>query len=69
MHRRHDLVVENNIMGIQVEIIKARSMEEVGESTRLDIQMDFNEIHVSILLPMLFRAFGYHNLYFCLVLF
>lgn len=35
-------------MGIQVEIIKARSMEEVGESTRLDIQMDFNEIHVSI---------------------
>ncbi|XP_058221220.1 protein SABRE-like isoform X1 [Rhododendron vialii] len=46
VHRRHDLVVENNIMGIQVEIIKERSMEEVGESTRLDIRMDFNEIHL-----------------------
>ncbi|KAF7141344.1 hypothetical protein RHSIM_Rhsim06G0070200 [Rhododendron simsii] len=46
VHRRHDLVVENNIMGIQVEIIKERSMEEVGKSTRLDIRMDFNEIHL-----------------------
>lgn len=46
MHREHDLIVENNIMGIQLKSIKSRSNEDVGESTRLDVQMDFSEIHV-----------------------
>ncbi|KAF5955463.1 hypothetical protein HYC85_008319 [Camellia sinensis] len=46
LHRGHDLLVENNIMGIQVKSIKSRSIEDVGESTRLDIQMDFSEIHL-----------------------
>lgn len=46
VHKGHDLVVENNIMGIQVKSTKSRSTEDVGESTRLDIQMDFSEIHV-----------------------
>ncbi|KAH7848975.1 hypothetical protein Vadar_011089 [Vaccinium darrowii] len=46
VHRRHDLVVENNIMGIQVEIIKARSINDAGESACLDIRMDFNELHL-----------------------
>ncbi|KAH7846573.1 hypothetical protein Vadar_015665 [Vaccinium darrowii] len=46
VHKGHDLVVENNIMGIQVKSTKSRSTEDVGESTRLDIQMDFSEIHL-----------------------
>lgn len=46
VHRVHGLVVENKIMGIQVKSTKSRSVEDVGESTRLDIQMDFSEIHV-----------------------
>ncbi|CAK7347282.1 unnamed protein product [Dovyalis caffra] len=46
VHREHDLVVENNIMGIQLKSIKSRSAEDVGETTRLDIQMDFSEIHL-----------------------
>ncbi|KAL6983112.1 hypothetical protein U1Q18_016506 [Sarracenia purpurea var. burkii] len=46
VHRGHHLVVENNIMGIQVKSIKSRAIEDVGESTRLDIQMDFSEIHI-----------------------
>lgn len=39
-------MAENNIMGIQLKTIKSRSIEDVGESTRLDIQLDFSEIHV-----------------------
>jgi len=50
VHQEHDLVVENNIMGIQLKIIKSRSSEDVGDSTRLDVQMDFSEIHVWILM-------------------
>ncbi|KAK9271467.1 hypothetical protein L1049_027058 [Liquidambar formosana] len=46
LHREHDLVVENNIMGIQLKSIKSRSSEDVGDSTRLDVQMDFSEIHL-----------------------
>lgn len=46
MHQEHDLVVENNIMGIQLKIIKPRSSEDVGDSTRLDVLMDFSEIHL-----------------------
>lgn len=39
-------MVENNIMGIQLKGSKSRSIEDVGESTRLDLQMEFSEIHV-----------------------
>lgn len=46
MHQEHDLVVENNIMGIQLRSIKSRSAEDVGESTLIEVQMDFSEIHV-----------------------
>lgn len=45
-HREHNLVVENNIMGIQFKTTKSQASEEVGESTRLDVQLDFSEIHV-----------------------
>lgn len=46
LHKGLDLVVENNIMGIQVKSTKSQSVEDVGESTRLDIQMEFSEIHL-----------------------
>lgn len=46
LHREHDISVENNIMGIQLKVIKSCSSEDVGDSTRLDVQMDFSEIHL-----------------------
>ena len=46
VHREHELVVENNIMGIQFKIIKSRCLEDLGETARLDLQMEFSEIHV-----------------------
>ncbi|CAK9313018.1 unnamed protein product [Citrullus colocynthis] len=46
MHREHELVVENNIMGIQFKIIKSRCLEDLGETARLDLQMEFSEIHL-----------------------
>lgn len=56
VHHEHNLVVENNIMGIQLKIIKSRSSEDVGESTRLDVQMDFSEIHVWLILLDILKA-------------
>ena len=56
MHREYDLVVENNIMGIQLKSVKSLASEDVGESTRLDVQLDFSEIHVWEYLLMLFKA-------------
>ncbi|XP_047307389.1 protein SABRE [Impatiens glandulifera] len=41
-----DLALENNIMGIQVRSTKSKSVEDGGENTRLDIHMDFSEIHI-----------------------
>lgn len=46
VHRGYALMAENNIMGIQLKSIKSRSIEDVGESTRLDIQLDFSEINL-----------------------
>ncbi|KAJ4830314.1 hypothetical protein Tsubulata_011289 [Turnera subulata] len=46
VHREHNLVVENNIMGIQLKSVKSRSTEDLGESTRLDVQLEFSEIHL-----------------------
>ncbi|KAJ8551108.1 hypothetical protein K7X08_000478 [Anisodus acutangulus] len=46
VHREVGLMVENNIMGIQLKGTKSRSFEDVGESTRVDIQMEFSEIHL-----------------------
>lgn len=48
-------------MGIQLRILKSRSSEDVGESTRLDVQMDFSEIHVWI--SIFFKLFWYCNFY------
>ncbi|XP_031392933.1 protein SABRE [Punica granatum] len=46
VHREHNLSLENRIMGIQLRCTKSRSTEDLGESTRLDVQMDFSEIHL-----------------------
>ncbi|KAG8369181.1 hypothetical protein BUALT_Bualt15G0124500 [Buddleja alternifolia] len=46
VHRGYGLVVENDIMGIQLKCMKSRSVEDVGESAKLDFQMEFSEIHV-----------------------
>ncbi|GFP89565.1 upf0378 protein kiaa0100 [Phtheirospermum japonicum] len=45
-HRSYGLIVENNIMGIQLKCMKSHSVEDVGESVKLDIQMEFSEIHL-----------------------
>ncbi|XP_027904503.1 protein SABRE isoform X3 [Vigna unguiculata] len=46
VHREHNLFLENNIMGIQLKSTKLRSTEDLGESTRLDFQLEFSEIHL-----------------------
>lgn len=46
MHREHEIAVENNIMGIQFRIMKSRCLEDLGETARLHLQMEFSEIHV-----------------------
>ncbi|KAE9609094.1 putative FMP27, GFWDK domain-containing protein [Lupinus albus] len=46
VHREHGLSIENNIMGIQLKSTKSWSTEDVGESTRLDFQLEFSEIHL-----------------------
>nr|GEW46246.1 hypothetical protein [Tanacetum cinerariifolium] len=46
VHKEHCIVMENNIMGIQLKSVKSRFVEDIGESTRLDLQLDFSEIHL-----------------------
>ncbi|XP_062099220.1 protein SABRE [Humulus lupulus] len=46
VHREHNIAVESNIMGIQLKSIKSQASEDVGESTHIDIQLDFSEIHL-----------------------
>lgn len=46
VHKQHRIVIENNITAVQFKSIKSRSVEDVGESTRLDLQLDFSEIHI-----------------------
>lgn len=46
MHRGRGLVVENNIMGIQLKSTKSRTVEDLNESTKLDVLLEFSEIHV-----------------------
>ncbi|KAL1194358.1 Protein SABRE [Cardamine amara subsp. amara] len=46
VNREHDLLAENNITGIQLRSVKSKSVEDTGESTRLDVQMELSEIHI-----------------------
>lgn len=45
-HWGYGLVVDNNIRGIQLKCMKSQSVEDVGESVRLDVQMEFSEIYL-----------------------
>ncbi|XP_057533189.1 protein SABRE isoform X1 [Amaranthus tricolor] len=45
-HQGQGLSVENHIEGIKMKSVKSQSSEDGGESTRLDIQVDFSEIHL-----------------------
>ncbi|XP_027148947.1 protein SABRE [Coffea eugenioides] len=46
VHRGQGLVMDSNIMGIQLKSTKSRTVEDLSESTRLDIQLEFSEIHL-----------------------
>lgn len=41
-------MTKNNVSGIQLKSTKSRSIEDMGESTCVDVQMDFSEIHVRV---------------------
>lgn len=41
-------MAKNNISGIQLKSTKSRYIEDAGESTRIDIQLGFREIHVCV---------------------
>ncbi|XP_057773183.1 protein SABRE-like [Salvia miltiorrhiza] len=45
-HRGYGLLVENNIRGIQLKCMKSQAVEDLGESVRLDVQMEFSEIYL-----------------------
>ncbi|KAL9665175.1 hypothetical protein QQ045_020586 [Rhodiola kirilowii] len=47
LHKEHNLTVENKITGIQLKCIKSKSTEDVGDTTRFDVQMEFSEIHLA----------------------
>lgn len=67
MHREHGLSVENNIMGIQLKSTKSRSTEDLGESTRLDFQLEFSEIHVCSVTVYFARACDMIPTFHCFV--
>ncbi|KAL7583710.1 hypothetical protein Lser_V15G44672 [Lactuca serriola] len=46
VHKEHHIVMENNIMAVQFKSIKSQFVENVGESTCLDLQLEFSEIHI-----------------------
>ncbi|KAG9130844.1 hypothetical protein Leryth_016988 [Lithospermum erythrorhizon] len=46
VHREHGIVIDNNIMGIEMRSVRSQINEDVGESMRLDMQMEFREIHI-----------------------
>ncbi|CAN8244859.1 unnamed protein product [Cochlearia groenlandica] len=46
VNREHDLLAENKITGIQLRSVKSNSLEDTGESTRLDVKMELSEIHL-----------------------
>jgi len=55
-HLGHGLLVESHIKGVQLKSNKSRSSEDGGESTRIDFQLDFGEIHVRIPIDMLIQG-------------
>lgn len=47
-HGGCNVIAKNNVSGIQLKSTKSRSIEDVGESSRLDVQLDVGEIHVCV---------------------
>ncbi|KAL9684811.1 hypothetical protein QQ045_022252 [Rhodiola kirilowii] len=45
-HKEYDIVLDNNIMGIQLKSIKSLSSDDIGDNARIDVQVDFSEIHL-----------------------
>lgn len=41
-------MAKNNVSGLQLKSTKSRSIQDLEESTRLDVQLDFGEIHVCV---------------------
>ncbi|KAK4747514.1 hypothetical protein SAY87_014100 [Trapa incisa] len=46
IYQEHNVSLYNKIVGVQLRCTKSRSSEDAGESTRLDVQLDFGEIHL-----------------------
>ncbi|GAB2270058.1 hypothetical protein Dimus_004971 [Dionaea muscipula] len=46
VHQGQNLVVENHIKGIQLRSTKSIYIEDMRETTRLDLQLDLSEIHL-----------------------
>lgn len=46
VHRVEGFMVENSITGIQLKGSKTQSVEDVGESSQLHVQLEISEIHV-----------------------
>ncbi|XP_009607444.1 protein SABRE-like isoform X1 [Nicotiana tomentosiformis] len=46
VHRVEGFMVENSIMGIHLKGSKTQSIEDVGESTQLHVQLEISEIHL-----------------------
>ncbi|KAK1379101.1 Golgi-body localization protein domain [Heracleum sosnowskyi] len=45
-HGGSNFMAKNNVSRIQLKSTKSRYIEDVGDSTRLDVQLDFGEIHL-----------------------
>ncbi|KAK4742107.1 hypothetical protein SAY87_000108 [Trapa incisa] len=46
VYQEHNVSLDNKIVGIQLRCTKSRSSEDAVESTHLDVQMNFSEIHI-----------------------
>ncbi|OVA01833.1 FMP27 [Macleaya cordata] len=46
VHRAQNLVIDSNVTGIHLRSSKSLFNEDMGESTRFDVQLDFSEIHL-----------------------
>ncbi|KAL4556533.1 hypothetical protein LXL04_039189 [Taraxacum kok-saghyz] len=46
VHKEYHVVMENNITAVQFKSIKSVSIEDVGERTCLDLQLEISEIHI-----------------------
>lgn len=48
VHQGQGFFMENNITGFHLRSSKLQSLEEAGEATSLNVEMDSSEIHVPL---------------------